>query len=201
MESPSVCARVLHAVWHRSIRPGADWEAPFSHRHWRTRPNFSSSLTCIVDFFFNSSGDEKKETMTDFVWERCSLKLFQAWPTEPSEGSEAGSFPGVPTEQLLLCLQSSEDMTQLSWDSYAWPFSESNLNISSGVERSPETSHLPFFFFLTETQTLESGSHFCFTLNNSWWHVTYGRKILHYLWCLDTNKDGKGDMTVSSTVH
>lgn len=58
----------------------------------------------------------------------------------------------------------------------------------------------PALFFWTETQTLESGSHFCFTSNNSL-ITRYGRQILHYLWCLDTNKDGKGDMRVSSTVH
>lgn len=141
MESPSVCWRVLHAVWHRSIWHGADCERPFSHRHDFTSAHTSPHVWQILQT--DKSGDDDvaqpqlsgqidwqgftnpKWTQWWTLFERVvlwsCLKLVPYWPTELSEARETGSVPRVQTEQLLLCLQSSEDMMQPCWDWYALP--------------------------------------------------------------------------------
>lgn len=197
MESPSVCARALHAVWHRSIWHGADCETPFSRRHYCPCPNFSSCLTSVTDFFSNSGGwwligapqlsgqtgwygfsnpKKRRQWWTlcerDVLW--SCLKPVPYWPTGLSEAREKGSVPGVQTEQLLLCLQSSEDMTQLSWEWYAWPSSVKLGNFWRYGKKSRNVSN--GFLMLT------AESKWPFRFKSHDWQVTCYANILYSFW-------------------
>lgn len=190
MESPSVCARVLRSVWHRSIWHGADCETPFSHHHLCTRPNFSSCLTSIADFLFNNLGDnddlqeslscrvrpadmvlltQKKETMMDFVWERCSLTLFKACPIlthRTVRRQRNRKCPRGPnrTTATLFAIKWGHDATVLGLLFMAF-FSVKLENVLRYGKKSRNAS--PAFFFFFFLLTVESGSHFWFTSNNS----------------------------------
>lgn len=119
----------------------------------------------------------------DVLW---SLKTVPYWPTGLSEREDRrrGSVPVVRTEQLLVCLQSSTDVTPLSWERR--PASQSNLKclkVWNEVQKhtSPDCNELltlpliqcsdfqspAFVFSLNNTSDCRSGSVWFFTRRNA----------------------------------
>lgn len=127
---------------------------------------------------------QKKETMMDFVWKRCSLKLFKVCPIlthRTVRSQRKRECPRGPnrTTATLFAIKWGHDATVLGLVCMAFL---SNWEISKGIERSPETCQMAPYW-------LEDRQQSRFKLND--WLVGHATQTSYIVF--DSNKSGTGD--------